>query len=142
MQSVFFGNVEVCFLGKIRQLFQNGAFSSMQIVDTNTVFTLSRPDQTVSTQIRRRRTRRLIRVYIVCHSSNNSKAHYQIVRLIFFGYCKVACKYSKEVRCPNTNGQDGHKQLKIGFKPADFWKFFRNCIPVFAIYYMGIPYLP
>ena len=43
--------------------------------DQITVYTLrirkGRPEQTVKTLIRRRRTRRLIRVYIVCHSSSN-----------------------------------------------------------------------
>ena len=42
---------------------------------TFTVFTIyirtDRPEQTVETQMRRRRTRRLIWVYTVCHSSSN-----------------------------------------------------------------------
>ena len=39
-------------------------------VITSSIWT-DRPIQTVKTQIRRRRTRRLIRVYTVCHSSSN-----------------------------------------------------------------------
>ena len=81
--SVFWINVvfQLSFCSNIRQ----------------TLFTLrvriDRPEQTVQTQIRRQRTRRLIRVYTVCYSSSNFSTHHHLVKRTF-GNCSLSWTYS------------------------------------------------